>query len=1242
MKKGIKLISLICILAVALAVSLVVFVYAEPVTEATLKVTPDGETSAAYTGSYDEMVEKLNSLVPSDKATTYELELLADAKGTKSIDLKGSGNETVIMKLSGHTLELTLDASNNVSGVASLTVNGGYNNYVDVGAISSNRDLFTISASETVKTNVELIDLSLFLEGAILNDAAGGEVVLRNVDATVLGGKGAFAAIRAELADITLIRTSIVAGGGSKDKPVTALAAGGVVRLEKSKLDAELAYELLKGGTATLIDAELSGSVAVFTSTAELTSEVINLGGVNLKGGAFSSGTIGKANLNVWYGTGSTKIEIDCTEDELNAALTLKSTRSVFVKKDNVFTLQPTVTNPIYTVFTDGEAVTEGTAIDGIKAIAAVSVTYEKKTVATVALTADYAYSSTSSNTIISTDAGNGNLALFVDLNGFDYARSGKTGAVFRTAGTYRFYLDGEDVAGNRGAISTNAYNAQLLYNKSSTAESLIFFDNIDLVASNASGDGSAGGAPLLQLLYSRIYAENTSFLYTGEKYGENVTDPSVLDPAAYTYRLIQLQNGAFLTAVNCELLNTSGLEMKDYGITSSSDAAKGLSVSHLKNTTVSGFMNAVSITGARSYLSGCTVSARSTPYVTGTSATLAPELHITDCKTTIINSALASGNVRFNYGKGLSTVTTSSNKLTGSHTFEEGYGFVSTVSGEYFIESSAELTTVKLPKVMSDGMVLQANKPVNIFGSCDTVGQTITVTIGETSVDCVVGQDGKWCASFPPMSYAKGLTVYIKEGELKHGTTRIDNVDIGEVLVISGQSNSVYGTYKLEDLEEYVALADTYNNIRAFGVAASSKMTPREDNVTAEWYQVTSRTIADSNRDDSTGTGISAVAYVMATRLAVELPDNATVAVIDINYNGSTVEAWTSFENLAKTGTAEYDLYMLYYNFIIENGKYPTAAEIGVPEKQYVTEGKLYQKMSCSCYNGMVAPLKGFSVAGVIWYQGEGNGGNVTADGDGGYGDLFRAVRKTFRDTFNDDELPTFIVQLSPYNTDRSYMRELQYQLALEDENTHLIFSSTAGPVFSEKDMPYTSPDDGMVHYARKSPLGLAAADSVLEHIYGMGKLSAPEIVSVKRDGYKIVVTFDREITLAFGSEIEGFELLTDENEWVAAIGSFRSETELEFFAVGELNPKAVRYGHGRNLLVLEDGSTIQFAFNKSEGTSNYYAYDKTAGTVTLTTEIGVIIIDVKDTPVITSRTVGNIIAANGNSLTPFSLYAE
>lgn len=1242
MKKGIKPISLICLLAVALAVALAVFVYAEPATEATLTVTPDGSAATTYSGSYDEMVEKLNSLAPAATATAYELELLADAKGTKAINLQGSGNETVIIKLSGNTLELTLSAANTVSGVASFTVDGGYNYYVEVGAVSSNTAFLVVEPNESIESEINLIDLSVVSEGSILINGAIGEVMLRNVDATMLGAKEPFAAVDNALADVTLIKSSIIANGGTEQLSLTALASGAVVRLEKSNLEADFAYELRSGGSATVIDTRLYGKSAVFLAADELTDEVINMGGVSLAGGGCSSGNITKDNLHVWYGTGSTAISLFGDDVALNSALTLKSTRSQFVLMNNCWTLQPTTTSAIYTIFPDGETPTEETGSTAVKALVAVaSEAQEKKTAFTVALCADYTDTSTSSRNVITSTAGNGNLSFFFDLNGHNYTKSGKTGSLLRMTGSYRFYLDGEDALGTRGSLTSDAYNAQIIYNKGSTFDSYIFLDNVNVVATNASGDGTAGGSPLLQILSSRVYAEDSRFLYTGEKYGLNVADTSLLVPNKYSYYAFQLQAGAFLTAEGCDILNTSGLEMKDTGVGVQASES-GISVAHIKECTVSGFEKAISVVGNRSYFASSTVSSRGIPYYTGTSSTYLPELHITDNKTTIVDSTLSNGTVYFHYGKGLSTVTTSAAKLTGSHVCEDGYGFVSTVSGEYFIESSAELTTVKLPKVMSDGMVLQANKPVNIFGTCETVGQRITVTIGDKSVECTVDENGKWCAAFPPMPYAKGLSVYIKEGDLKYGTTRIDNVDIGEVWVMSGQSNSVYGTYKLEDLEEYVALADTYNNIRAFGVASSTKMTPREDNVTAEWYQVTSQTIADSKRADSSGTGISAIAYVMATRLAVELPDNATVAIIDINYNGSTVEAWTSLENLATTGAAEYDLYMLYYNFYIENGKYPTAADLGISESDYITESKIYQKMSCSCYNAMVAPLKNFAAAGVIWYQGEGNGSGVTADGDSGYGDLFRAVRKTFRDTFNDDELPTFIVQLSPYNVDRSYMRELQYQLALEDENTHLIFSSTAGPVFSEKDMPYTDPDDSMVHYARKSPLGLAAADSVLEHVYGMGKLSAPEIVSVKRDGYKIVVTFDREITLAFGSEIEGFELLTDDGEWVSAKGSFRSDCELEFFAAGELNPTAVRYGHGKNLLMFEDGSTVKFSFDKKEGTSNYYGYDSTTGTVTLTTEIGVIVIDVKDTPVITSRTAGNIIAANGNSLTPFSLYAE
>jgi TM2 domain-containing membrane protein YozV len=51
----------------------------------------------------------------------------------------------------------------------------------------------------------------------------------------------------------------------------------------------------------------------------------------------------------------------------------------------------------------------------------------------------------------------------------------------------------------------------------------------------------------------------------------------------------------------------------------------------------------------------------------------------------------------------------------------------------------------------------------------------------------------------------------------------------------------------------------------------------------------------------DDRYTGISAIAYVMATRLATELGKDVNIGIIDINFNGSTVEAWMSADNLAE-----------------------------------------------------------------------------------------------------------------------------------------------------------------------------------------------------------------------------------------------------------------------------------------------------------------------------------------------------
>ena len=52
----------------------------------------------------------------------------------------------------------------------------------------------------------------------------------------------------------------------------------------------------------------------------------------------------------------------------------------------------------------------------------------------------------------------------------------------------------------------------------------------------------------------------------------------------------------------------------------------------------------------------------------------------------------------------------------------------------------SASKSTVKLPTVFADGMVFQRGEPINVFGTCETSGAEIKVTLGETEACATVG----------------------------------------------------------------------------------------------------------------------------------------------------------------------------------------------------------------------------------------------------------------------------------------------------------------------------------------------------------------------------------------------------------------------------------------------------------------------------------------------------------------------
>ncbi|MGL4552595.1 MAG: sialate O-acetylesterase, partial [Gemmataceae bacterium] len=221
----------------------------------------------------------------------------------------------------------------------------------------------------------------------------------------------------------------------------------------------------------------------------------------------------------------------------------------------------------------------------------------------------------------------------------------------------------------------------------------------------------------------------------------------------------------------------------------------------------------------------------------------------------------------------------------------------------------------VKMPSVFGSHMVLQRDKPIQIFGFADP-GEKVAVTLGDDKGSATATAQGTWKVTLPARkASAEGVTLTVA-GD---GTT-ITHTDVlvGDVWVGSGQSNMEWSLLASASPKETVA-ASSHPLIRLYHVPKSQTTTPQRD-IVATWRACSPKSSPQ----------FSAVLYHFGVKLNKEL--DVPVGLINSSWGGSRIEPWTVTPADAKT------------------------------------------KQSGGMYNAMIAPIAQFPVKGVIWYQGESN----------------------------------------------------------------------------------------------------------------------------------------------------------------------------------------------------------------------------------------------------------------------------
>ncbi|TZF81108.1 sialate O-acetylesterase [Pedobacter sp. BS3] len=281
----------------------------------------------------------------------------------------------------------------------------------------------------------------------------------------------------------------------------------------------------------------------------------------------------------------------------------------------------------------------------------------------------------------------------------------------------------------------------------------------------------------------------------------------------------------------------------------------------------------------------------------------------------------------------------------------------------------------VDLPSVFSDGMVMQRQSKVAVWGKSDAGAKiTIVPSWNEKLYTTASDSSGTWKLNIatPAAGGPYTLTVSDSQSQLV-----LSDIWIGEVWVASGQSNMAmpvrgFTTDSILNGQKIIATAEN-PYIRFYTGPQISWGKPLTDFRRNNWQPSTPVSVRN----------FSAAAYTFARELQRRL--QVPVGIIQVAWGGTVIQAWMSAHSLS------------------------TFPSVHVPEE---INGAFENKNTpAGLFNGMIAPIAGYGIKGVIWYQGEQNVREPDA-----YAKLFPAMVKNWRQVWNAD-FPFYYAQIAPWD---------------------------------------------------------------------------------------------------------------------------------------------------------------------------------------------------------------------------------
>lgn len=460
----------------------------------------------------------------------------------------------------------------------------------------------------------------------------------------------------------------------------------------------------------------------------------------------------------------------------------------------------------------------------------------------------------------------------------------------------------------------------------------------------------------------------------------------------------------------------------------------------------------------------------------------------------------------------------------------------------------------VALPNVFGDHMVLQRDQANPVWGTGD-VGEAVTVSIGEQTHSTVTGPDGKWRITLDSLSLGEPL-VLVVQGE---NTIQIEDVLVGEVWICSGQSNMNFRLMKADQGDLDIATANC-PEVRLLRVPNKGTPIPQDDFV-GEWKVATPSSVKY----------FSAIGYLFANRIhrAVQVP----VGIIDNSWSGAAAEAWVPREVLDAAGGFENTLAGMDAKVAAYTDE--MHAEAMATYKQWRADGKPapHQReprdyrygnaRAGNIFNGMMYPIMGYGIRGVIWYQGESNGGRGEE-----YGRLFPLLITNWRDAWQQGDFSFYWSQLADFGPSSGPKAGRGWATLRESQTKTLSLPNTGEAVILD------AGEGRDVHPRNKAIVADRLARIALARDYGFElDYQSPRFSSMEVGEGSILLSFDHVSTeglYAFDTEkVVGFSIAGADMTFVEAVAEIVGKDQVKVSSLLISDPVAVRYGWANNPVV-------------------------------------------------------------------------